>query len=519
MPNFLFEIKTKKCIVPSTQLEAYSELPAVQFYDWLRHPEGKNLRKSRINTASFVTAEGVCGELVSGVARYTAHPAIEDQDTADVEKLFALLCDGMFFFSQNQWYLVMDRPAASSATYTDSHIAAFEIGADGSRSELPPPEGWREDPFDRVNQIVIEHTDTANGWKLIPKRYPATLPAGTHPRPATYRFPELHDPSVVQRKLIFLYNSYKYDFKLKVRHMGSTADRQIGEVITQSVASRGISAQLFRLARRQKLPDNTFDDLLLEYNADRYSNDVSTAPAKIASSLPGLAAPPNVDSGTVTFTEVPFQQQDGTWRTRGVLGLTLPLFTFFDAIEVFVSINGGTQYKWFETTSAASLTPVLFETGTYTLTLKVRHKVTAELSSGTAVAVAVNGMTGTPPDVVDFITSTTEPGQFYCAAPKDRVLTQFGSAFWSHVNLTSFDGTKVNNGNTSDVPFTDAVSNLSNPLTYYSDAGLSGPWTQTTEPFHVDSLKTWAEASPATRASSPTLGRIAIGAGCGPRRS
>ena len=57
----------------------------------------------------------------------------------------------------------------------------------------------------------------------------------------------LHDRAVVERKLTYLLYSYIYDFKLRLRHLATTADRQVGEVITQSVAARGISAQLFRI--------------------------------------------------------------------------------------------------------------------------------------------------------------------------------------------------------------------------------------------------------------------------------
>lgn len=476
LPNFLFEIETKKCIVPSTQVETYSELPAVQFYDWLRHPEGKNLRKSRINTASFITAETTCAELVSGVARYTAHPSIEDQDTSDVEKLFALMCDGMFFYSQNQWHLVLDRPASSVATYTDAHYAMEQ-----------EPEGWREDPQNRVNQVVIEHTDRANGWKVVPARLStAAVDQGReHPRPATYRCEWLHDPSVVQRKLVLLLNSYIYDFKLKVKHLASTSDRQVGEVITQSVPTRGIAAQLFRLVAREKLPDNTFNDLLLEYNADRYSNSVASTPAKIASTLPDLAAPPNVSSGTVTWTEQLYQLQSGEWRSRAVLGMTIPTFAFLDCIEVWVSINGGTSYKWFETSSASSLTPVLWETGTYTLTLKTRHKITGELSSGTSVAVAVNGVTGAVAEVAGLSVDLTEPSTATIAAPQNRSATLYGSSFWSNGSgLGSYDGAKVNDGLVSATAFTTPAgsSNLRH------DAGASGKRFRQVDVYHTNGL-------------------------------
>ena len=304
LPDLLFEIKTKKALDSRTGTYVYSENPVVQFHDWLRHPEGKALRASRVNKTKFDAAANIGDELVSGNPRFACHPSIDAVDTSDVEKMFALMCNGRFFFSQNQWNLVLDRPAASVATYTDAHFL-----------KDPAPEGWREDPDERINEVVIEHTDRANGWKVVarPPVKSAALQAGREPaRRATYRMEWLHDPSVVARMETYLLNSHLYDFKLRLAHNAKTADRQVGDVITQSVASRGIGAQLFTIVSREKnTRNNTFVDTLLEYNADKYSNAVASGTSKIKSTLPDPMAPPPAPTALVLKRERWMQNE---WR-------------------------------------------------------------------------------------------------------------------------------------------------------------------------------------------------------------
>lgn len=398
IPQFKFEGEWRLAVHPSTGVAAYSELPAVQFYDWLLQPEGKNLRRSRIYTPSWVAAEAICAELVNGKPRFTSHASIEGGHTGDIEKTFALMCDGLFFFSRNQWHLVIDRPAEPVAAYTDSDFIAE-----------PTPEAWREDPWNRINEVIIEHTDRAKGWKVVPRPIRSdALKAGREvARTATYHMPWLHDVAVVDRKLAYLLAGYTFDFKLQLRHRATTTDRTVGDVFTQSVASRAIAAQKFRLISREKSAsgDNTFMDVLLEYNDGRYASVISTEDSKIASTNPDPSAiPPDVTGfTTASITEELFQAQVGFYEPRARITWTYPTFSWLDAVEIHFSIDGG-EFRFYDDYSGeagspgiANFAPVM-ELRAYTFKLIVRSRY-GPRSAGVTVTKTFAGKITPPTNV------------------------------------------------------------------------------------------------------------------------
>jgi hypothetical protein len=293
--------------------------------------------------------------------------------------------------------LILDRPGSSVATYTDSHFA-----------DSPATEGERNEPFDKMNQVAIEWTDVLNNWTTITTKFPtdATLKAqGLDPRTATYKLPWLHDLASVNRKLIYLYNDSIFDFRLKLQHLASTADRMVGDIITQSVAARGIAAQQFRLVARSKNMNNTFDDVLLEYNTGRYSNDASAGSSKIASTFPDVTSvPPDVTGFTAgSITEELFQAQVGTWLNRARFTFTAPAYPWLDAIELSMQTPSSSEWRYVKDCEPPPvLVNELMEVGTYSFKLVVRSKFLTR-SVGVVVSKAIAGKTAPPSDVPYFV--------------------------------------------------------------------------------------------------------------------
>jgi len=399
LPNLLFWMKCRKVLDPRTGVTAYSENTVLQFYDWLRDPEGKNLRAGRINTASINAAATIADETLGSGKRYVSHPLIADSSqTDDWVKTFRILMDGYWFYTQNQWYLVLDRPAASVATYDDS---AFLLD--------PAPEMFREEPADRINDVVIEWTDTSNDWTVTSARFStAAVTAGTEDaRTATYRLPWLHDFSNVQTKGTYLLNSYVYDGQLKLTHRSSTADRMTGDLITQSIAARGIAAQVWRILSRNRTPQATYEDILLEYNAAKYADTVGSASSKTASIYPDITStPPDVTGFTSSsITEELYRDQSGRLIPRARLTWTFPSnYPWLDVVELSMSINGGEyrsidEYAGLSGSTGIALVNDVMELLSYSFKLVVRSKIGQRRSAGVIASKTFAGKTTPPANV------------------------------------------------------------------------------------------------------------------------
>jgi hypothetical protein len=397
LPNILFEMKTRKCLDANTGTTAYTENTILQMYEWMRDPEGRNLPVSRINTPSIIAGEAIGFQAVGTHTRYESHVLMSDSTTcSDWQKTFLLLCDGQMPFTQNQYYLVIDRPGSPVAAYTDAHFA-----------HDPPPEGYRDDPTQKVNQVAIVWTDIANKWQAATEKFPldATLIAqGVDPITVTYQLPWIHDLGLTQARCKYLYYDSFYDFRLQLQHLASTSDRSVGDLITQSVAARGIAAQQFRLVSRTKNANNTFDDVLLEYNAARYSDDVSAPYSKIASTLPdpnaapagvtGLAAPEQLFLDGISYRSrlaVTWTPSAGVWAGSTIISYTR---NGAAAISLGAFAGGGPVYI-----DSSAL-------GTFVVTAKVQNTLNqAVLSAPATVTTVAVGKTTMPNDVLQLFAS------------------------------------------------------------------------------------------------------------------
>lgn len=433
VPDLLWKMRTRKCLLPDTGTYVYSTNVWDQWYDFARWSEGKGLSATRIDAASFVAARNA--DIAAGRKAESHFLLLESSSPDDVIQTFRLMARAYWFWDANKYRVVADRPASSVATYDDAQVSK-STALDLDRSDI----------FDRPNKITIWYTDTANNWQLKPMSLAtAAVDAGTEdPIEEEYRLPHLHDPAQVKSLLTYLLNSRQYDARIRERWMASTASRQLGDVVTRVIESRGLTIPM-RIVRRTKNPDNTFEVELFEHNDAKFAEYVLTDSPKIQSTFPDIsAAPPEIDPTSVGWTEEQYPTATGEWLPKGTLTFSLPSsFPFVETVQVWVSINGGPQRHWFDTASSPAMTPALYETGTYALTLKVKHRVTQEVSAGTTVSVAVQGVTGAVPDVVDAWGTIDSR---YWSLPQTRSITRYGASSWTHSGLTSFTASAINDG-------------------------------------------------------------------------
>jgi hypothetical protein len=339
-PNIVFEMLTYKPIDPRTDARAYSENPFVQWWDWLLDAEGKNMPLARLLKQTFKDAADLADQTVGSRKRFEAHPLLTDAtDVDDVIKMFRLMTNSWFLEENGVWKVVPDQPASSAATYGDSNLSSSVI-----------PVGRGGDDLERPNRVIVEITDTANGWKLKPIPVEtAAVTAGTEQAlPVTFRMPWIHNEGLGASIAKYILNGYVFDRTLFVRWNETTSDRTLGDVVTQNVVSRGLAFVGRFLSRRKTFEKSVYDVILYEYNAARFSDDVATSTPKTPSTLPDPGdVPPDVTLGTVTITEELYRPQQGFPLPRGVIEITNPNFYFLDAVELWSSINGG-PYVFFK---------------------------------------------------------------------------------------------------------------------------------------------------------------------------
>jgi hypothetical protein len=391
VPNFLWRMRTRKVLSPATGLYTYSTSVWDQWYDFVRSPEGKNLPASRVDAASFVAAKAA--DVAAGRKHDSNMLLLDWQKPDEVIDVFRLMARAHWFFDGSKYFVVADRPGGvSAATYDDDHVS--------QSSTVDLQRGY--DVFDRANKITVWYTDIVNGWQQKPYSFPETDPVGEEIIEEEYRIPFLYDPAQVKELAAYLYYKRIYDARLSEQWMGWTGDRAMGDIVTRFIESRNLTIQ-FRIMKRAKTADNHFDVELHEFNEAVFAGFSNTDPALLQPNLPDPgAAPPNVDSGSVTWSESLFDDQEGVKLPCGILTFTAPSFSFLDdQYAVYVAVNGGAQRFWFNASAGtANRTAVLWELGSYSITIKSRNRITQELSSGTTIAVTVVGKTAVPADVL-----------------------------------------------------------------------------------------------------------------------
>lgn len=351
-PEIVVEWKAKKILDPETGVTAYSTNPILQHYDWARHIDGKNLPVSAINTASVIAAKNAKNALIpsSSLKRLESHVDVREGSVEEWEQTWRVL-NGMWFpFIENQFHVILDAAASSVATINDDHVVNSSDGG---------LDGGREDVFDAINQVIVEWADPAKDYQLVQEIVStAAVDAGTEPpNPATYRMPWIRERTYAYQMAVRILNDAAFDWRLTQEWQPALANRALGEVVTITTAQEGISQDV-RIMRRDEHPDGSCIVELREENAGRYSDTVVTAPAKIGSTFFDADATPPGVSG-VSGTEELYQRQHGFYSSRYKLTFTRPDYVFFDAIEIWQSIDGAADTFYEEIKGIAATSSVL----------------------------------------------------------------------------------------------------------------------------------------------------------------
>lgn len=333
--NLQFEMETKICLLPEGG-SAYSTNAWDQYYDYVRSPEGKGLPASRVNAQSFVDAKAA--DIAAGRSM-DSHLLLMDRTSPDdVISTMRLLTSSYWFFDRNRFLVVPDRPGVAIATYDDRYIDS-EVETEATRTI---------DPTERPNRVVGWYTDVSNGWERtqLPAVETAGVTAGTdEPIEVEYEFPWIHDAAVLRSRLVYILNSHQFDLQVKERWLAATEDRQLGDIVTREIGSRGLLYTGRLLRRRMNPGTNTSDVMLIEHHNDKFNYDPVSVPPKTPSILPdSQEAPP--DATNITFDPPSpsyLSSQDHT-----VLSFTQPDTPLYKNLEIYIeystdNVNWGTK--------------------------------------------------------------------------------------------------------------------------------------------------------------------------------
>jgi len=392
------------CLDPRDNVARFTRNSVLQLYDYVRRTSGKAIPASLINTATIIAGADLADELMpDGSRRYESDITI--RDSADVEdwlKTFRLLCDSFFSYQGGQFCLVIDRPAESSATYTDAHLA-----------EDTEPVFERSEPTDVVNHIRLIWVDAANGYVEVPHDEETdALKAGLEERvTATYRLPWIRNAGRAKRLAVFLLNAFQFDGKLSVRWAGNTALSIVGDVITQSSTRVFLASQRFRVVQRTLLADNAYDVVLSEYNEARYSDAVATSASRIASTAPDADVdPPDLALSEIDVAENQYDEQSGIVKTRAIISYSPPAgYPFVDAVEVYSDLAGGAWTYVTEFKASPGVAPLHEIAKQFNFQFKVRN-IFGRRSAGVVYPFTAQGKT-LPPTNVPLLRAAVNDGR------------------------------------------------------------------------------------------------------------
>ncbi|HMJ87310.1 MAG TPA: hypothetical protein VK504_29230, partial [Vicinamibacterales bacterium] len=394
LPSWYYQVRGSRIanLLNSSTVE-YTENLFNIWRDWAIDPEGMYLSPSQLSMTRFTAAATVGNQTLGAGKRYSAHLEIGGGDVKDWLKMFRLLGDAYWFEDEaGLWSVLVDRPTAPVATYTDLHYSGSK------QTEMGP----QSDADELKNAVSIEYTNTATlPWtKLKVELRDATVASNTEDEdPLEYQLPALHDRAIAQTKLPYILYSNIDDYRLPLNWRANTGDRVMGDVVTQTIAERGLTGE-WRLITRERLPNNTSDVELLLMSARKYADTNTAAAAQVTSTLADpFATPPDVVVGTIGFTvELP-QLQGGSRSPRGILTWTNPSNDpFHDHFELSISVNGGATRSLAGNIISPCQIGDLLEIGNYTFTL-VNVSTLDLKSAGTSKTFAYAGKTTPPSDV------------------------------------------------------------------------------------------------------------------------
>jgi hypothetical protein len=497
IPKIKYRFRGSRMLNTTTGLVQYTVTPVWQARFWALDPSGGRMRPSRINEPSFQAAAAATPS-----TQYESHMLLS-ANTRECRKMFALLWDGWLpYAAGNQLTAIADRNTAPVASYDDSHFAAgVEVEA-----------GQVADPDQMVNSVTIEYTDTTDPfgvWKTKSLTLrTAGLIAGTETEvPVTYKFPQIHNPAIVNLKLGYLLYSYQA-YRIKGKWLANAGGpRLIGDVVTQSVPARGI-VDNFRIMARGKPSNGTYDVELELIDARKWAGAASTAPAKVGSTLQDPYAP-DPPTGLV-LTPLVDQPQPGIFAAKLRVAFTPAISSYYAGTRAVYSINGGPSIEM----PVVSVGPIEIPVPAGIAAVVAVSLYTVSITRALSAALSGSATMFNPnaPEAPGDIYSGANG--IYCDPPPVRSYATY--AGWSHSGMSSVTLARIQDGDTAlaaatwggagsglivdagaainpheffihhssltcgdqlaggDDPFNGEIKSVE---VCYSDTGTSGPWT------------------------------------------
>ncbi len=308
--------------------------------------------------------------------RYSFNMGISRQASgADWFNTLLAHCVGVITYDNGKYQLRLNKalpPGYTRKEYSTRALAGMPANVDPESIQLDRAQ--RADLFDEVE---IKFTDIQNAF--APGNVVITRPGAVFPRRAVYELGGLPDSSMAGNVGTKLLNLSADDATFEF-----VADRSGLESVPWDVihlTGDGLVQQDVRL-RNVKADGEGTRLSGTEYREDSFADvlvpDYAPLSAGISRLDPAFKSPPDVSAPDLSV----FIFDGGAY---GSLTFTLPAFAFFEAVEVYLSVDTGSgpgpTLKWFDATSSPAKTPPLVEIGDYTITLRVRSR-TKQLSPG-----------------------------------------------------------------------------------------------------------------------------------------
>ncbi|MFP5247066.1 MAG: hypothetical protein ACLGH0_10270, partial [Thermoanaerobaculia bacterium] len=125
IPDLVWRMRTRKCLLPDTGTYVYSTNVWNQWYDFARWSEGKGLGATRVDAASFIAARNA--DVAAGHKADTHLLLLDETSADDVIQTFRLMARAYWFWDANKYRVVADRPGVPVATYDDRHVSKSSI--------------------------------------------------------------------------------------------------------------------------------------------------------------------------------------------------------------------------------------------------------------------------------------------------------------------------------------------------------------------------------------------------------
>lgn len=382
-PEIVATIRGRKVYDPRTTLTAYSDNPALHLGDFLASSEyGLGFT---VDDTALTAAANACDDATFGEVRRKSFVVIDrPQESAGWAETLRAYASCFVIYRGRTAYLVPDRPAASSATFTASDIVDGTMQIRRRSAENVPT----------VVQVLYTDAGNAGLWRER-RADEAALPGvgSTVPRRVSQvRLPGITRHSQAYREAVERLNKLTLaDLSIEFETFDEGLALEAGDVITVS-HPYGLTSKQFRLSENPQLTTpGRWRITALEYDAAAYSDEVVPQPSTPDTTLPANS-PPEPPVG-LTLTEDSYQLQNGNYASRIRISWSASPSPFVTGYVVRVLEAGAVV--WATTVDATTVaTSPLQELVSYTV--EVQAQTALYIGAAVSDSISLIGKTAIP---------------------------------------------------------------------------------------------------------------------------